>query len=65
MLTRITDDRHAEQAKVRNVLLAVRLARHTAQGWDNAALPDDVADIAALLNLSQGAALQLVRSVET
>ena len=50
---------------MRNVLLAVRLARHTAQGWDNAALPDDVADIAALLNLSPGAALQLVRSVET
>lgn len=64
MLARITDDRHAEQAKVRNVLLAVRLAHHTAQGWDNAALPDDVADIAALLNLSQAAALQFVRSVE-
>lgn len=64
MLRRISDDRHTEQANVRNVLLAVRLARHTAQGWDNAALPDDVADIAALLNLSQGAALQLVRSVE-
>lgn len=65
MLRRISDDRHTEQANVRNVLLAVRLARHTSQGWDNAALPDDVADIAALLNLSQGAALQLVRSVET
>jgi HD-like signal output (HDOD) protein len=64
MLRRISDDRHAEQANVRNVLLAVRLARHTAQGWDNAALPDDVADIGALLNLSPGAALQLVRSVE-
>ena len=33
------------------MLLAVRLARHTAGGWDNAALPDDIADIAALLNL--------------
>lgn len=65
MLRRISDDRHAEQVKVRNVLLAVRLARHTAQGWDNAALPDDVADIAAMLNLSQGSALQFVRSVET
>jgi HD-like signal output (HDOD) protein len=64
MLTRISDDRHAEQANVRNVLLAVRLARHTAGGWDNAALPDDVADIGALLNLSHGAALQLVRSIE-
>ena len=64
MLRRISDDRHTEQANVRNVLLAVRLARHTAQGWDNAALPDDVADIAALLNLSPMAATQLVRSVE-
>ena len=64
MLRRISDDRHNEQANVRNVLLAVRLARHTAAGWDNAALPDDVADIAALLNLSPAAASQLVRSVE-
>ncbi len=64
MLRRISDERHTEQANVRNVLLAVRLARHTAGGWDNAALPDDIADIAALLNLAHGAAQQLVRSVE-
>ena len=64
MLRRISDDRHAEQANVRNVLLAVRLARHTAAGWDNAALPDDVADIASLLNLAPPAALQLLRRIE-
>ncbi len=64
MLRRISDERHTDQANVRNVLLAVRLARHTAAGWDNAALPDDVSDIAALLNLSHGAAMQLVRSIE-
>lgn len=64
LLVRISDDRHAEQASVRNVLLAVRLARHTARGWDNAALPDDVADIAALLNLAPPATLQLLRSIE-
>ena len=64
LLIRISDDHHAERASVRNVLLAVRLARHTAGGWDNAAIPDDVADIAALLNLSAGAALHLVRSIE-
>ena len=61
---RIREDHHAERASVRNGLLAVRLARHTAGGWDNAAIPDDVADIAALLNLSAGAALHLVRSIE-
>jgi len=65
LLIRISDDRNAEQSSVRNVVLAVRLARHTAQGWDNAALPDDIADVAGLLNLSHAAALQLVRSVES
>ena len=63
LLIRISDDRHAEHPSVRSVALAVRLARHTAQGWDNAALPDDVKDIAQLLNLSQAATLQLVREI--
>ena len=61
LLIRISDDRHADSASVRNVTLALRLARHTALGWDNPAIPDDVDDIANLLNLSQAATLQLVR----
>ncbi len=64
LLIHITDDRHADTDIVRNVLLAVRLARHTARGWDNPALPDDVSDIAALLNLSPVAALQLVHDID-
>jgi hypothetical protein len=48
---------------VRSVALAVRLARHSAQSWDNPAIPDDVSDIANLLNLSQTATLQLVREI--
>ena len=64
LLIRISDEKHAEQSAVRNVALAVRLARHTARGWDNAALPDDIRDIAALLNLSHDATMQLVRGVE-
>ena len=64
LLIRISDDKHAEQAPVRNVLLAVRLARHTAQGWDNAALPDDLRDIAGLLNLSVDATWQMVQEIE-
>ncbi len=63
LLIRISDDRHAEHPSVRSVALAVRLARHTANGWDNAALPDDVQDIAHLLNLSQAATLQFVREI--
>jgi HD-like signal output (HDOD) protein len=63
LLVQISDERHAGTAQVRNVLLAVRLARHTAQGWDNPALPDDVRDIAALLNLGEGPALHLLRDI--
>ncbi len=63
LLIRISDDAHADQPSVKNVALAVRLARHTARGWDNAAIPDDVADIAALLNLSYTASLDLLGEI--
>lgn len=63
LLVRINDERHAETAQVRNVQLAVRLARHTARGWDNAALPDDVRDIAALLNLGEAPTLHLLQDI--
>jgi HD-like signal output (HDOD) protein len=51
LLVRMTDDRHESSTQVRNVLLAIRFARHTARGWENAAVPDDLRDIAQLLNL--------------
>ena len=63
LLIRISDDRHAEQADVRMVTLATRLARHTADGWENPAIPDDLDSIADLLNLSAAATLDLVRSI--
>ncbi|MDE2094186.1 MAG: HDOD domain-containing protein [Burkholderiales bacterium] len=63
LLVRINDERHAQSPSVRNVVLALRLARHTANGWDNPAIPDDVNDIAELLNLSPEATLQLVQGI--
>lgn len=63
LLVRISDERHADHANVRTVLLALRLARHSAAGWDNPAIPDDIADIADLLNLSHTAALQFVKDI--
>ena len=52
LLSRITDDTlHNDVAQTRNVVLAVRLARHTEHGWHNPALPDDIREIAQLLNL--------------
>ena len=64
LLTRISDDRHAEHPSVRTVALAVRLARHSLHGWDNPALPDDIDAIAGLLNISVAATLDLVHEIE-
>lgn len=65
LLIRLDNDQHVEHAQVRNVLLAVRVARHTAQGWDNAALPDDVADIGALLQLGPNPTLKLLHEIDS
>jgi HD-like signal output (HDOD) protein len=45
------------------VALASRLARHTARDWDNPAIPDDVSEIAGLLNLSPEATLHLLLEI--
>jgi HD-like signal output (HDOD) protein len=50
LLIRICDGKHPDHPSVRNVVLASRLARHIAGGWDNPAVPDDIADISELLN---------------
>jgi HD-like signal output (HDOD) protein len=64
LLVRISDDRHAETPQVRNVLLAIRVARHSARGWDNPALPDDIADVAGLLQLGNEPAARLLREID-
>ena len=65
LLVRITDSHlHNDSAQVRNVLLAIRLARHSARGWDNPALPDDIREIAALLNLGVEPTWKLVREID-
>ena len=63
LLRQMGDDCHAENANVRSIELAARLARHSLRGWDNPAIPDDIAEIASLLRLSLAATLQLVREV--
>lgn len=50
LLVTLMDGEHAEQPRVRNVLYAVNLARHSMHGWTDPALPDDYRDIASLLN---------------
>ncbi|MEW6119477.1 MAG: HDOD domain-containing protein [Pseudomonadota bacterium] len=51
LLLNLHDPVEANSTRVRNVMLAVNLARHSAQGWDDAALPDDYRDIGALLRM--------------
>ena len=64
LLVRLDDPRRATEWQVRSVLLATRVARHSAHGWDNAALPDDVTDVGALLQLSPASALKLLREID-
>ncbi|RJX30261.1 MAG: HDOD domain-containing protein [Oxalobacter sp.] len=44
---------HKDHPRFQNVKLAVDLARHSARGWDNAALPDDFSAIEKLLNINR------------
>ena len=65
LLVDIADDqRQAVSVQARNVLLAIRLSRHTAQSWDNPALGDDIRDIAALLNMAPEPTLALLRDLD-
>jgi HD-like signal output (HDOD) protein len=60
LLQTLMDEDHADKPRARNVSLAVRLARHSANGWYDAALPDDYTDIAQLLNMSEEAARERI-----
>lgn len=58
LLTTLMDRNNADNPRVRNVTLAVDLARHSANGWDDAALPDDYAAIEELLHISHDGLMQ-------
>ena len=63
LLAQLIDDQPSDVMRVRNVTLAVRLARHSAHGWDDPALPDDYEEIGTLLNLNPAIVRQrLIRS---
>ncbi|MDE2400902.1 MAG: HDOD domain-containing protein [Burkholderiales bacterium] len=69
LLIKMTDDRHANHPQVRTVMLAVRIARHTQYGWNDrhaeAALPDDIADVAQLLTLSNESAQRKITEIDS
>jgi HD-like signal output (HDOD) protein len=49
LITSLMDDYRAERPRARNVLLAVNLTRHSSNGWEDAALPDDIDAIRRLV----------------
>ena len=64
LLVRITDDKPSNNPQVLTVKLAIRLARHTASGWDNPAVPDDVKEISRLLNMSEEPTLATLKEMD-
>jgi len=60
LLCGLMDVRHAASPRGLNVSLAVAVARHSANGWGDAALPDDFEAIGKLLGMSALQARQRV-----
>lgn len=52
LLTQLIDNEQSENPRVQNVTLAVDLARHSANGWNDKALPDDLKGIRELLHIN-------------
>lgn len=61
LLQSLMDDAHATHPRAINVALAVNLARHSADGWGNPALPDDYAAVQRFLKLPQPEVLARIR----
>jgi HD-like signal output (HDOD) protein len=61
LLSNLMDPAHADHPRIRNVLLASDLARHSANGWNDAAIPDDFAAIGKLLNLNRDALIERLK----
>ena len=61
-----TNDGHtqAEDRQRQTVQLAIRVARHSATGWDNAALPDDIDAVAQLLQLGREPTERLLQDID-
>jgi hypothetical protein len=65
LLATLMDRNNASHPRVRNVTLAVDLARHAANGWDDAALPDDYVAIEELLHISHESLMRRLGLEET
>ena len=64
LLLALMDSERATEQRVQNVILAVDLARHSANGWDNAALPDDYKNIGGLLGMQAEDVIVMIGAAE-
>lgn len=64
LLLSLLDPADADLPNVRNVNLAVDLARHTANGWQDPALPDDFRAIETLLHIGHSHLLERIGAPE-
>lgn len=60
LLSKLMQDEALNEQRVRNVTLAANLARHSANGWDDAALPDDYHDVAEFLRMDISRAKRII-----
>lgn len=60
LLLNLMNDASNHQQRERNVTLAINLARHSANGWDDAALPDDYKDIGGLLHIPAQQVMEMI-----
>lgn len=60
LLSKLMNDSDANEHRIKNVMLAINLARHSSNGWDDAALPDDYRDIAELLRMDASKVMHIV-----
>lgn len=60
LLKKLMDENCASEQRVRTVILAGNVARHSANGWSDAALPDDYKDISKLLRIDIGKTKRII-----
>jgi hypothetical protein len=63
LLQLLMDEGKAQNPRTKNVALAYRVARHSANGWYDAGLPDDYREVAQLLKLSEDETWDRIRHI--
>jgi HD-like signal output (HDOD) protein len=64
LLIKMLEESQADNSRVRTITLAANFARHVSLGWNNAALPDDIACLCALLRIPPETVLHRIGAPE-